>query len=183
MESGSGKADVLLPRSASLFEELTWPSRGLQVAPILPSLLNLNYLRESSAGLTAKLFHLQVALQTSVTSRASPGTTQMGQTSVCNLCTGLSLNKVLRFPRAQKGRVLSLFTGRVLSPFTGKQLPLESVPEGVTAGCFVQAPRGGPGDQRAPGKADGTQLTAERLKIRNSSRSLESKSRLDKGLL
>lgn len=175
MESGSGKADVLLPRSASLFEELTWPSRGLQVAPILPSLLNLNYLRESSAGLTAKLFHLQVALQTSVTSRASPGTTQMGQTSVCNLCTGLSLNKVLRFPRAQKGRVLSLFTG--------KQLPLESVPEGVTAGCFVQAPRGGPGDQRAPGKADGTQLTAERLKIRNSSRSLESKSRLDKGLL
>lgn len=57
MESGSGKADVLLghlPSSASLFEELVWPSRGLHVAPILPSLLNLNYLWESSAGLTAK---------------------------------------------------------------------------------------------------------------------------------
>lgn len=86
----------------------------------------------------------------------------MGQTSACNLCTLLS---VPQFPRAQKGPELSLFTGRMLSLCTGKQLLLKSVPKGVTAECFVQAPRGGPGNQRAPGKADGTQVTAERLKI------------------
>lgn len=104
----------------------------------------------------------------------------MGQTSACNLCTLLS---VPQFPRARKGPELSLFTGRMLSLCTGKQLPLESVAKGVTSGCFVQAAQGGPGDQRAPGKANRTQITAERLKIRNSSCSLESKSHLDKGLV